>query len=107
MFCPLVPVRFSAPQLEPEPGSPAPFVPYVSVICSLAGVVPSRSQTSNECVVGFEKFRTPAQSTTSQVSVPSVSVAIRIAPAVLGSRSVHQGAITLFGRAEFGNVCGT
>src|SRR5829696_7025135 len=102
MFFPLEPSRFSRPQLTPEPGSPAPAVPYEIVTCSLAGAVPRRSQISNEWVVGLLKFRTPAQSTTSHWLTPSFRVAIRIAPAAAGLRSLQNGAITLFGRFGFG-----
>ena len=44
----------------------APFAPYESVISSLAAVVPSSSQTLNECVAALLALRTPAQSATSQ-----------------------------------------
>ena len=46
--------------------------------------------------------RTPSQSTTSQVSAPSVSVPIRTAPAAAGLRSVQKSASVLFGRVGFG-----
>ena len=67
MFSPLVPSRFSAPQLIPEPGSPrAAFAaPYEIVISSLDGPLPaaplaSRSQISPVCVVALLKFLTAA-----------------------------------------------
>ena len=85
MFFPLVPSRFSAPQLKPVPGSPAPalprpgpspgkvrFGPYEIVTSSLAGPVPAGpigrwSQISNVCVVALLKFLTAAQSMTIQL----------------------------------------
>src|SRR6266566_8469209 len=85
------------------------------VVCSLEAPAPaappaSRSQISNVWVVALPKFFTASQSTTSHVSLPSVSVAIRIDPdppvAGLRLKSVHHGAITLFGRAGSGKCCG-
>ena len=38
--------------------------------------------------------------------MPSVSVAMRMAPPAGGFRSFQNGATTLFGRAAFGKVCG-
>jgi hypothetical protein len=54
-FSPLVPVRFSAPELPPEPGSGEPLLaaPYVSVTSSLAGVVPILNHISNVWVVAL------------------------------------------------------
>src|SRR4029079_6536738 len=121
MLTPLVPSRFSAPQLTPVPGSPAPALPrpgpspgkevlgtYEIVIASVAGpvFVPrwKAIQSSKLWVVGLLKLRTPSQSTTIQPALgPAVRVATRIAPAEPGLRSVQSGAITLFGRAPLGN----
>src|SRR5438067_139324 len=112
MLIPLVPSRFSAPQLIPEPGSPPAELaaPYEIVVCSLEGPAPalppeSLIQISPVCVVALVKFLTAAQSTTSHVSLPSVSVPTRIAPPVGGFRSFQNGATTLFGRRALGNVC--
>src|SRR4029079_7184643 len=75
-FFPLVPLRFSAPEFPPEPGSGLTVfaVPYVNDTCSLDAVVPAaprarRIQTSKLCVVALLKFLTVAQSTTSQLVV--------------------------------------
>ena len=124
MLTPLVPSRFSAPQLTPVPGSPSPalpsplpsagkvvFGPYEIVIDSLAGpvFVPrwKEIQSSKVWVVGLLKFLTWSQSTTIQPRLgPAVRVATRIAPAEPGLRSVQSGAMTLFGRAPSGNDCG-
>src|SRR3954447_2492625 len=115
MFLPLVPSRFSAPQLIAEPGSPAAAfaAPYEIVTCSPAGpwwfCAEVRIQISPVWVVAFEKFFTPAKSTTIQVLSPSLRTLTRIVPpppAVDVLRSVQNGATTLFGRAALGNVCG-
>src|SRR2546422_6715421 len=106
MFWPLVPSRFSAPQLTPVPGSPAPIVAYSMLICSLGGVLPVWSQTSKVWVVALLKFLTLFQSTTIQLWTPSLSTPMRIAPPAPGLRSVQKGAMTLLGRAAFGKCCG-
>src|SRR4051812_46074676 len=110
MFFPLVPSRFSAPQLIPDPGSPWPefAAPYEIVTCSLAGVVPTWIQISPVWVLAFEKFFTAAQSMMTQLFTWSVRRPIRIAPppAAAGLRSFQNGATTLFGLAALGNVCG-